>query len=881
MNARHLYLRLRSLWTWRRREAELDEEIRFHLSEEAEERAAEGLSPDEARAAARRDFGNPTVIREVTRETWGWAGAERVIQDARYTLRMMRRNPGFAAVAVLTLALGIGATTAILNVVNALLLRSLPFPDAEQLVMLYATTPRLGVYRDTTSFLDFTAWKSQTRAFTDAAAYRRDPFTITGDGAPEPIEGLRASNELLNVLGMTPAIGRAFDEREQRGNHAVALISYGLWVRRYGSDPRILGRTVLLDEVSHSVVGVLPPGFQFPAFQATDVLVPIPERTCRSCGYLRAVARLKPGVRTSTAQHELDAVAAGLEKAFPDSNEGRGVNVVRLHEAAVGPVYMPLMLLLAAGGFVLLIGCANVGNLVLARGIARQREMAVRSALGAGAARLVRQLVTESVSFAVTAALLGSILAIAASDLLVASLSERFPLPPIPFNWTLLGFAVLVALVSGVLSGLPAALMVWKADLNESLKQDGRSQSDGRTQQRLRNLLIVSQTALTVMLLVGAGLLARSFLLIQQVEIGLNPRHVLTADLLLSKRYADHARRAAFVGDLLSSIRSLPGVQHAGVQTYSPFSGGGSRETFTIEGQPDPGPRNGHPAGSNLVDGDFFAALNIAVVRGRVFDGRETLNSAPVAVVNETMARRFWPNEDATGKRIRLYYDKDPGRWISVIGVVRDARYRYEEASTPKLFLPYSQNPYRALPYAKDPMVSLVLRTATDPGALIPAVQASVWRLDKDQPVLHLQPMEQILWRSVAEPRIYALLVGIFAVLALVIASGGIYGMSAYAVVRRTREIGIRMAVGASSGQIIALVLRQGMVLTLMGVGIGAVASIALRRVISGFLFGVTATDGLTFLAVLLLFGTVAFLSTLVPARRAARIDPTLAFRSE
>lgn len=873
--------RLRSLWNWNQKESELDDEIQFHLSEEADERAAAGLTAAQARVAARTDFGNTTLIREATRDAWGWAFAERLIQDARGALRMTRRDPGFSAVAALTLALGVGATTAILNVVDALLLGPLPFADADRLVVLFATTPKLGVYRDTTSFYDISAWRDQSRAFTGIAAYRRDELNITGDGAPEPVTGLRASDELLSVLGVSPAIGRTFNLQEQHGGAAVAVISHGLWTRRYGSDPRILSRTILLNEVSHSVIGVLPPGVQFPAFQATDVLLPVPERPCRSCGYLRAVARLKPGVSATAAQAELDVIAARLEKAFPESNGGRGVNVVPLRDVAVGPVGTPLLVLLGAGVFVLLIGCGNVGNLVLARGIARQREFAVRSALGAGAGRLVRQLLTESVCLALIAALLGAVLAVLGSELLVASLlSQRFPLPEISFSWTLLAFALLIAVLSGLLSGLPPALMVWKADVAHSLKQDGRSQTGGVTQNRLRNLLVVSQTALTVMLLVGAGLLVKSFILLQQVDIGLNPRNVLTADLLLSKRNADPGRADRFMREVLDSIAALPGVQNVALQSQSPFQGAGRRETFTIEGQPDPGPRNGHAAYWNRVGGDFFGALGISIVRGRDFDGRDTATSPPVALVNETMARRFWPKEDAIGKRLRLYYDKDSERWLSIIGIVRDPRYRYDE-STPQIFLPQPQHPLRSLPYTREAVVSLVVRTAGNPAGIATAVQSAIWAVDKDQPVLNLQPLEQILWQSVAAPRIYMLLLGTFAAIALVIACAGIYGVSAYAVVRRRREIGIRLAVGATPGQIVALVLRHGMVLTLIGVGIGVAGSLALTKIITGFLHGIAATDAPTFVAVLALFAAVAFLSTYVPARRAARIDPTVAFRYE
>ena len=875
-----LWSRLRSLHRWSRKESELDEEIQFHLAEEADERAAGGLAPEQARAAARKDFGSAALVREDVRETWGWASAERLIQDVRCAMRMIRRDAGFSAVAVLTLALGIAATTGVLDVVNSLVLRRLPFPDAERLVVLFATTPARGIYRDTTSFHDFTAWKDESRSFTNAAAYRQETFNVTGDGTPEPVPGVRASYELLNVLGRSPAIGRTFDEQEQRGNHPVALISHGLWARRYGSDPDILSRTISLNEVSHSIIGVLPAGFEFPLFTGTDVIAPVPVRACRSCGYIRVVARLKPESSAATAQQELDAIAQRLASAFPDSNEGRGVNLVSLQTVAVGPVQTSLMALLGAGVFVLLIGCGNVGNLVLARGLARQRELAVRTVLGAGTGRLVRQLLTESVALAGVAAMFGAALAIMGSKLIVTSLAQRFPLPDVAFNWTLLLAALVIAVLSGLISGLPSALMAWRADLSHALKQDGRSQSAGVTQHRLRNLLVVFQTALTVMLLIGAGLLVKSFVFLQRVEIGINPQGVLTADLALSKRYANAERRDVFLQELLDSIRELPGVQAVAAHTDSPFRGGGSRETFIIEGLPDPSPRNGHPASTNVIAGDFLRALGVAVIGGRPFDARETRTSPPVALVNETMARQFWTNENPIGKRIRLYYDKDPNHWFSIIGVVGDIRYRRVDP-TPQVFLSTRQDPYRLLPYASDPLVSLIVRTGADPAALIPAVQSRIWSVDRDQPILNLQPMDHILWRSMAEPRIYTIFLGVFAVIALAIASAGIYGISAYAVVRRTREIGIRLALGATTGQIRALIVRRGLSLILVGVAIGIAGALALTNVMAGFLYGVSAADPSTIATVLFMFGLVAFVSTCIPANRAARIAPSSAFRYE
>lgn len=809
---------------------------------------------------------------------------QELTQDLRGALRMMRRDPGFTAVAVLTLALGIGATTAIVNVVDALLVGPLPYPEAERLVVLYATTPKSGVTRDTTSFLDFTAWRSESHAFVDAAAYGQGQFNITGDGAPESVLGVRATSELLPVLGVTPIIGRAPDRQEQREAQTVALISHSLWTRRYGRDPAILGRTILLNDIAHSVIGVLPPPFQFPAFQDADVIVPVQERTCRSCGYVRGIARLKPDVPASAAQMELDTIAARRAAAFPDSNAGRGVNVVALQEVAVGHVHTPLLVLLGAGVFVLLIGCGNVGNLVLARGIARQRELAVRSALGAGAGRLVRQVLTESVCLALIAAVLGAGLAFLGSDLLVTSLSQRFPLPQVPFNVTLLASALVIAMLSGLVTGLPPALMVWRSDLNGSLKQDARSQSGGLTQQRLRSLLVVSQTALTVMLLIGAGLLVKSFVLLRQAEIGLDPRHVLNADLVLAARYGDPVRREAFLREVVDAIQALPGVRHVGLQTDSAYDGGGRQDAISIDGLGDPAQDRGHGARCNYVNGDLFRAVGMTMARGRAFDARDTVNSPPVAVINESMARTFWPNDDAIGKRLRLYYDKDPHRWITVVGIVRDAHYRYEETGgrsrryPSQFFLSQPQHPLNAMS-PRSPFVSLVVRTAGDPAGVAASLRAAIWAIDKNQPILNVESMEGILWQSVAAPRIYTLLLGLFAAIALVIASAGLYGVSAYAVVRRTREIGIRLAVGATTRQILTLMLRHGLTLTTVGVVIGVAGAFALTNVISAFLFGISATDAPTVATVVVVFVTIAFVSTYIPARRAAKTDPTVAFR--
>jgi predicted permease len=871
-----LAARIRALWNWRRNESALDEEIQFHLSEEADEREAAGVSAETARLAAHRDFGNVTLIREKTRDTWGWGGAERLLQDARHGLRALRHQPGFSAVAVLTLALGIGATTAVMSVVNALLIRPLPFDDATELVQVYATALERNVYRDTTSFLDFSEWKGAGDAIENAAAFSGGrPMTLTGDGPPELVYGLHASYELFDVLRVMPVLGRPFTAQEQHDKAAVALISHELWSSRYGSDPQILNKTILVTEIAHAVIGVMPAGFEFPAYTAANVIVPILERPCRSCGYLRVIARLRPGARVATAQAQLDVVAAGLEQAYPESNEGRGVRVVPLADVAVGAVRSPLLLLLGASSLVLLIGCGNVGNLILARGLARERELAVRSALGAGAGRLVRQLLTESTSLALVAALLGAVFGYFGRRVLIVAFTTQFPMPPIGFDWSMLALTMAIAIIAGVLSGVPLALMVWRASPSDSLKHDSRSQSGGPRERRLGHLLIIGETALTVMLLASAALLTIDFTRWEGIDLGFDPRRALSADLMLSKRNADPARRALFTQHVVDALRALPGVEAVATHVDPPFRGG-RRETFSIEGRDDPGSDSGHPAGFDIVSDRFFEAVGIPIVQGRAFDARDTSGSAAVAVVNETMARAFWPQENPIGKRLRFYYERDRPRWLSVIGVAKEVRYRGRaEEPMPQVFISNVQPFYKA----QDPMVSLIVRTRTDPEALLPAVRAQIWSVEKDQVILRLQSLDTVLWQRSAGSRAYALLVSIFAAIALVIAGAGVYGSNAYAVTRRTQEIGIRLAMGATSRQILRLVVGQGMIVVAIGLALGLAGSLALARITSRFVAFVTATDPGILAGVVLLFALVALVSTLVPARRAMKTDPAVAFR--
>jgi predicted permease len=875
-------LRIRTLLRRNQVEQELEEELRYHLEQRIEQEIGKGLAPEEARRAAARAMGGIEQRKEECRDVRRLNVIENVIGDLHYAFRCIGKSPAFSAIAILTLALGISASMGILTIINSALLHQLPFPDTDRLAVLFATNPARGIFHDTTSFPDFIDWKSQSQSFTAIAAWRPDPFNLTGGGVPKPIVGLRTSYELFAVLGVDPALGRGFDKQEQERNAAVAVIGYGLWTSRFAGSRDVLGKSIILDDVRYSVIGVMPQGFQFPSFTDTDVIVPVAEYASRSRGYLRGVARLKPGVGITTARQELDIIAARLEQAYPLTNRGRGVNLVALQEVAVGDVRTPLLVLMGASVFVFLIGCANVGNLVLVRGIARRRELAVRSALGAGAWRLILQLLAESSVLAFIAAALGSAFALWGSKLLAAALSQRYALPPITFDWTLLVLAVLIALVSGVLCGLPPAFIVWKSQLSDSLKEGSRGHAGGRNENRLQSVLVCCETALTIILLVGAGLLLKSFVLLQRTDLGLNPRNVLMADLLLPNRYTPPENRERFLRELLASAGGLPGVQEAAVHTDPPFLGGGARETFHVEGYEDPGPRQGHVMAFDVASGGFFNAMGIPISRGRGFDQRDKPTSPPVVIVNETVARRFWPDGDPIGKRIRLYYDNDPHRWLSIIGVAGDVRYRGRDFEpVPQVFVPYQQNPYRYLPYPQSPNVSLVVRTTVNPASLIKALKARIWAVDKDQAISGIKTMEQALSQSVANRRVYVILLSVFAGIALLMATSGIYGSVSYAVQRRTQEIGIRVAVGATVGRILVMVIRQGLLLTSIGAAIGIAGSLVLTKLISGLLYGITPYDAPTFIAMALLFAAVAFLATYIPARRAASIDPTVAFRCE
>ena len=796
-----------------------------------------------------------------------------LIQDLRYGARMLFKQPGFTLIAIFTLALGIGANTAIFSVVNALLLRPLPYPDSEQLAWVWMDNRQEGIAEDITSWPNFEDWRTQNQSFQGMAGVRDRRFNLTGTGEPEELNGANVSANFFDLMRVSPQQGRAFSaDEEQEGREQVVVIGHGLWQRRFGGDAKLVGQTLSLNGQPHTIIGVMPPGFQFP--NQTEIWKPlVPDaqlRTARGAFWLPVIGRLKPGVTRAQAQAEMAGIAQHLEEQYPNSNRGFGVNVVLLHEQLVGKLRTALWVLLGAVACVLLIACANVANLLLARAAARQKEIALRAALGASRGRVVRQLLTESVLLAALGGVSGLLLARWGLDALVALAPSDLPrAESITIDQRVLFFTLGLSLLTGVVFGLAPALQSSKLGLSEVLKEGGRSTGGGG--QRTRSALVVAEIALALVLLVSAGLLLRSSWRLQQVNPGFNPERVLKVRLSLPpSKYREGVQAAAFYQQLLERLRALPGVQAAGVTSSVLLNKVHSSSGILIEGRPAPnGPRPELPMDS--VSPGYFQVLDMPLVQGRQFNEQDKADGLPVAIVNETMARRFWPNEDPLGKRFNF---GDGGRWWTVVGVVRDSRRQGLDAPIRiESFLPHAQRPLGAM--------EVVLRTTDNPLAMTRTVRSAVWSLDGDLPVSEIQSVEQMLGARVAPRRFNLLLLGLFAFVAMLLAAVGIYGVMSYGVTQRTHEIGIRMALGAGPGAVLKLVVGHGMLLTLLGVAAGLAAAFALTRLMTTLLFGVSATDPLTFSLIALLLLLVALLACWIPARRATRVDPMIALRCD
>jgi putative ABC transport system permease protein len=814
---------------------------------------------------------------------------ETLFQDLRYGVRMLLKSPAFTLVAVFALALGIGANTAIFSVVNAVLLRQLPYAQPERLVRLWGTNALQSVPRGQSEFSDFNIspndfadWRAQNHVFDSVAVFSSfGSVTLTGRDEPVRLRCPVVSPEFFSVLGVKPALGRFFlPEEEQVGKHRVVVLSYGTWQQRFGADPEIVGQTLTLNSSNFTIIGVAPKGFEHPRpnptaepemWRALPLTLDAGERNNH---WLHAIARLKPGVTQAQAQAEMNVINGQLEQQYPDSNTGRGLRLGSLHEAMVGEMRPALSLLLGAVGFVLLIACANVANLLLARSSVRHREMAIRTALGASRLRIVRQLLTESLLLALLGGGFGLLIALWATDLFVGLSGGEIPrLSTISVDGRILGFTALVSLLTGVIFGLAPALDSSKPELNVSLKEGGRA-ATGLGRQRLRQLLIISEVALSLLLLVGAGLMMKSFWRLQHVELGFNPDNLLTMDISMPpSRYPDKDQAALFQERLLERLSALPGVTSAASTTVLPLSGANSCDGMTIEGRPTT------PADMPCVEvrdssPDYFRTMGIPLLRGRQLTGRDNKDAPPVVIVNEAFARSFFPGQDPIGHRINHSPADKPAVWREIVGVVGDVRhFGLDAEARPEFYEPQLQAPSLG--------TSIVVRSNSDLTGLAAAVRREVLAMDKDLPVYHLKTMQELISDAVAQPRFRTLLLLIFAAVALLLSGLGLYGVMSYWVTQRTREIGVRMALGAQPGDVLRLVVGQGMALAGLGVCLGLAAAFALTRLIHSLLFAVSATDPLTFTAVPLVLCVVAFLASYIPARRATRIDPMIALRYE
>jgi len=801
-----------------------------------------------------------------------------LLQDVRYALRMLLKSPGFAAVAALTLALGIGANTAIFSVVNGALLRPLPYPDPDRLALVTIDRGEHG-RRFTVSNSDFLTLKEGLSGFESLAAFQSDRLNFRAGGEPERVPAMWVTADFFTTLGVPPRLGRTFAKDEDRpGTPPSAVVSDALWRRRLAGDPAAVGRAVTIDGRSYTVIGVMPPKFAFPRVCDVWPILQIDPPLKRPPFHLRVVGRIRPGVGATGIGTELGRMHDLVERTYPDKQEPYwAFESEPLKEVIVGDVRPALLVLLVAVGFVLLIATANVSNLLLSRGATREKEMALRAALGASRRRLVRQLLTESLILAALGGGLGLLAGMWGIDLLRAIEPGTFPrLAEIRLDRTALLFTSIVSLASGVLFGLAPALQFSRAPLNESLKQGGRSVTEGRGRQRLRGLLVITQTTLALILLVGAGLLIRSFQRLQDVQPGFESQGLLVAPIALPQsHYAAPVQRIAFYRELVDRLRALPGVEAASYSDSVPLAGLNILEVLGVEGQPVPAGSNAPLVEEILIGTDYLRALGIPLMKGRSTTASDGPDDPPVVLINETLARRYFPGEDPVGRRIRAggFGPYDP--WITIVGVVGDVKNQGLDADRKAaLYVPYDQLPMGG-------QVSLLLRCRCDPESLVAPVRRLVQGMDPALPLGTVLTGGQLLIEATGRPRFQTLLLALFAGVALLLAAVGIYGVVSYSASQRTHEIGVRLALGARPRDVVSLVLTQGMRPVLAGVGAGLAGAFALTRELRSLLFGVTATDPLTFAVLALFLAAVALAACYLPARRATRVDPMIALRAE
>jgi predicted permease len=809
-----------------------------------------------------------------------------LIQDLRYSFRALRKSPVFTVVAVVALALGIGANSAIFSVVNAVLLRPLPFANPERLLAVQARNEKDGSTSVDESYPNFLDLRAQCQSCEGFAAYSHaTTFLMRPGEEPERERGVETSADLFPMLGAKPAAGRVFTgEDDKPGARRLVVLSYAFWQRSFGGDAKIIGQDIPLGSAPTTVVGVMPPGFKFPVESAqVDFWMPLApslspnDLSHRDYVSLVLLAKTKPGVTPQQAQAEIETISRRLQAQYPETNTALIFFTKPLHEELVGDLRAALLVLLGAVGCVLLIACANVANLLLARAAGRAKEMSIRTALGASRWRIVRQLLTESLLLATLGGALGLLVAMWGVALFASASPADIPrVGEIGLDARVVIFTVVVTLLTGVVFGLAPALQASKTDINETLKEGGRGSGEGVTRSRLRGALVVSEIALSLVLLVGAGLLAQSFKRLMDVQPGFDPANLVTMDVVLRRsRYPEEAQRTQFFKDFVERAKTLPGVKAIGLVDPLPLNGNFEAWDFQIEGRAPFAPGEQNNADRRIINPDYFQAMNIPLRRGRAFDARDRADATPVVIINETFARRYFAGEEPVGKRLIL-----DGALVSgtreIVGIVGDVRHAgLDEPASPEFYFPFTQAPATRL--------TVVARTtnASDAAMVISSLRGIVRQTDRESPIYNIRRMDQLLAASVAKRRFNMILLGGFACVALLLAALGIYGVISYTVTQRTHEIGVRIALGAQPADVLRMILRQGMTLALAGIGVGLLGAFALTRVMSGLLFGVSATDPLTFAGVTVLLSTVAFVSCLLPARRATRVDPMIALRYE
>jgi predicted permease len=864
---------------------DFDQELEAHLDLLTEEGVRRGMSPEEAKRAARIRLGGHTQLKETNRELQGLLVIETFLQDTRYAFRILRKNPGFTAVAVLTLALGIGANTAIFSVVYAVLLKPLPYTNPDQLFTAFQANTRQGIAETGCSYPNFEEWRAQNHVFSELAGIQAHQLTLTGRGEPSVVNTSVVTPELFALLDVKPLAGRIFFPQDgKEGAAPVALMSEDLWRGRFGADPKFTGTSINLDKRPFTVIGIIPAAFRTPFFNTKqEVWIPLVQDPLfstlmpqRGSHFLPALGRLRPGVSLAQAQAEMDAISGRLAGEFPAENNGWTIRLVPLQKEIVGDVRTALLVLLGAVGLVLLIACANIANLLLTRATSRSKEIAVRTALGAGRARIIRQLLSETAVLGLLGGALGVALAYwgvkALSSLLPSSLPQ---MNPIRVDYFVLGFALLLSAIAGVIFGLVPAMFAANADIQNTLREGARS-GESRNRRRARSFLVVAEISLAMVLLVTAGLLLRSFARLTSVSPGFDPQHIVKADISLPQfQYSTPQQWATFSEELLARIQSNAGLQDSAVAVPRPIADGNVNLPFDIVGNPPSSSGASRTANYVSVSPDYFRVMGIPLLVGRFFNQHDISSAPRVSIISEAMARLYFPNQDPLGKQISFGFPPKNGEAmreiVGIVGNVRDVALGRNPGAM--MYVPYAQAPFWG--------ANLVVKSTLSTSSVAAAIRQEVRRMDKDLPVTDVAKMPDLIDASVAQPRFRTFMLGFFAVMALVLAATGIFGVISYSVSRRANEIGIRVALGASRNSILSMILRETLVLALAGLAVGLPCALAASHFVGHMLFNVSANDPATLAAVAFSLAGVAALAGYIPARRAMRVDPMAALRYE